>query len=46
MNWQSAPGKTSKKSFSVNKYGYEAALKMATEFRIKKEMELYGQVLE
>lgn len=46
VTWQSAPGKTSRTSVSIRKYGDQEALKKAVEIRKSKELEMYGQVIE
>lgn len=46
VTWQSEPGKTSRTSVSIRKYGEEAALKKAISIRHQKEIEMYGQIIE
>ncbi len=46
VNWQSAPGKTARTTFSVKKFGDKEAKKLAIELRKSKEIEIYGAALD
>ena len=46
VTWQSSPGKTSRTSVSIRKYGEKEALRRAVNIRKQKELEMYGQVIE
>lgn len=46
VTWQDSPGHTRKKVFSINKYGEAEAKKMAVDYRVSKEHEIYGEVID
>lgn len=45
VNWQAAPGKTARTTFSVKKYGEKEARRLAISLRKEKEIEIYGAAL-